>query len=179
MIRSIIVTIVLALASANSWCQATASGGKIAITGKQMGVSVDGEFKKFTAQIQFDPANPSVAKAAIDVDVASIDIGQEDFNQELRSKTWFDAKTHPKASFISSAIKPTGPDRFDATGKLTIKGKTQEVTVPVTVKTEGGARLFEGTLSIKRTAFNIGEGEWKNTDIVADDVRLRFRIPGK
>jgi polyisoprenoid-binding protein YceI len=152
------------------------STGKISIVGKQMGAPVEGEFKKFTAQVQFDPANPTAGKANIEVDVASVDIGLEDFNQELRSKTWFDAKGHPKASFVSSSIKPAGNGRFEANGKLTIKGKTQDITVPVTVKTEGGTRVFEGVLPIKRTAFNVGEGEWKDTSIVADDVQVRFRV---
>lgn len=175
----VVTSIAIVLAAAGPWVHAAAVSDKIAITGRQMGVSVEGEFKKFTAQIQFDPNNPGASKASVDVDVASIDIGQEDFNQELRSKTWFDAKSHPRATFVSSAIKPTGAGRFDAIGKLTIKGKTQDVTIPVTVKTDGSARIFEGVLPIKRTAFGIGEGEWKDTGIVADDVQLRFRINGK
>jgi polyisoprenoid-binding protein YceI len=150
--------------------------GRISISGKQMGVSVEGDFRRFTTQINYDPSNVAAAKATIEVDVASIDIGQEDFNQELRSKTWFDAKRYPKATFVSTAIKSAGTGRLDVSGKLTVKGKTQDVTVPVTVKNEGNMRVFEGTLTIKRTAFDVGEGEWKDTKIVADDVALRFRI---
>jgi polyisoprenoid-binding protein YceI len=150
--------------------------GKITIVGKQMGAPIDGEFKKFTAQIQLDPTKPEAGKAIVEIDVASIDIGLEDFNQELRSKTWFDAKNHPKASFVSTSIKPAGNDRLEARGKLTIKGKTQDVSIPLTVKTQAGARVYEGTIAIKRTAFNIGEGDWKDTSIVADDVQVRFRI---
>jgi len=175
MIRNAI-TVLAAFLLAVSLASAQAAPGKITISGKQMGAPVEGEFKKFTAQIQIDPANPAGGKATVDVDVVSIDIGLEDFNQELRSKTWFDAKNHPKATFVSSSIKPAGTGKLEASGKLTIKGKTLEVTVPLTVNTEGNARVFEGTLPIRRTAFSVGEGEWKDTSIVADEVVIRFRI---
>lgn len=155
---------------------AAPSPGAISIAGQQMGASVVGQFKTFTASIQFDPAKPAAGKVAVEVDTASIDIGLEDFNHELRSRTWFDSKNHPKATFVSGAIKPTGADKLEVNGKLTIKGKTREVAVPVTLKTEGATRVFEGALPIKRTDFNVGEGEWKATDIVADNVQIRFRI---
>jgi polyisoprenoid-binding protein YceI len=163
------------LITTSAWAQ-TAAPGKITITGKQMGAPVEGEFKKFTHKIQLDPANPATGRAVIEIEVASVDIGLEDFNQELRSKTWFDAKSHPKATFTSNAIRPAGAGKLDVSGKLTIKGKGQEVSVPVTVKNEGTTRILEGTLPIKRSAFNIGEGDWKDTSIVADDVLVRFRL---
>jgi polyisoprenoid-binding protein YceI len=156
-----------------AWAQ---SPGSITIAGKQMGVTATGEFKKFTALVQFDPTKPAAGKIAIEVDTTSIDLGLEDFNQELRSKTWFDSRAHPKATFLSSAIKATGGDRIETSGKLTIKGQTQDVVVPATFKTDGVTRVFEGALPIKRTAFNVGEGEWKKTDTVADEVQIRFRI---
>ena len=156
---------------------AAAPPGMITITGKQMGTPVTGQFKNFTAQIQFDAAKPTASKATIEVDTASIDIGLEDFNQELRSKTWFDSKAHPKATFVASAIKAGGAERMEVSGKLTIKGRMREVTFPVAVKNEGTLRVFEGALPIRRTDFNVGEGEWKATDTVADEVQIRFRIP--
>ncbi|HYM46949.1 MAG TPA: YceI family protein [Burkholderiaceae bacterium] len=164
------------LVSAVAWAQAPAAPGSISIVGKQMGAPVEGQFKKFTAQIQFDPANPAASKAAVEIDVASIDLGLEDFNQELRTKTWFDAKGHPTATFVSSAIKPLAPDRLELSGKLTIKGKTKDVTFPVTIKTEGQTRVFTGTLPIRRNDFGVGEGGWKDTSVVADEVQIRFRV---
>lgn len=155
---------------------AAPSPGTITITGKQMGTPVTGQFKNFTAHIQFDPAKPAASKAMIEVDTASIDIGLEDFNQELRSKTWFDSKSHPKATFVASTIKASAAERMEASGKLTIKGTTREVTFPVAVKSEGTTRVFEGAVPIRRTEFNVGEGEWKATDTVADEVQIRFRL---
>lgn len=169
--------LVLALfATATSADVVSNATGTVSVVGKQMNVPIEGQFRKFSAQIQFDPAKPAAGKAVVEIDMTSLDFGEEDFNNEMRTKTWFDAKTHPKATFVSSAIKPSGTDRFDITGKLTIKGKAVDLTLPATVKTERASRVFEGSFPIKRTAFNIGEGEWKDTSLVADDVQVRFRL---
>ncbi|MCC6972136.1 MAG: YceI family protein, partial [Phycisphaerales bacterium] len=66
--------------------------------------------------------------------------------------------------------------KFEAAGKLTIKGITRDVVAPVSFKVEAGQQVFEGVLPIKRLQFNIGEGEWKDTSTVADDVQIKFRI---
>jgi polyisoprenoid-binding protein YceI len=77
---------------------------------------------------------------------------------------------------VSSGIKPVGAGKLNVSGKLSIKGKTQDVTFPINVKAEGGKQVFEGQLPIKRLAFNVGEGEWKDTSMVADEVVIKFRI---
>jgi len=143
---------------------------------RQMGVPVEGKFQRFSAQVSFDPAKPAEGRASIDIDIASFDLGDADFNRETAKKEWFDAAKFPKATFVTTAIKPAAAGKFEAAGKLTIKGITRDVVAPVSFKAEGGQQVFEGVLPIKRLAFNIGEGEWKDTATVADDVQIRFRI---
>jgi polyisoprenoid-binding protein YceI len=48
--------------------------------------------------------------------------------------------------------------------------------VPVTVTQSGATETFDGALPIKRTQFDVGTGEWKDTSIVADDVVIKFHI---
>ena len=148
----------------------------ISAVSKQMNVPVDGKFKKFTASVDFDPAKPAAGKAQFSVDVASYDLGDESFNKEVRGKDWFDAATFPNATFVSTAIAPAGAGAYSVSGKLTIKGKTSDVVVPVTFKQDGANQVFDGVLPIKRLQFNIGQGEWKDTSVVADDVQLKFHI---
>jgi polyisoprenoid-binding protein YceI len=97
-------------------------------------------------------------------------------NQEVAKKEWFNSSQYPKATFVSSAIRPVAGGKLSVTGKLTIKGKTVDVTFPLSVKNDAGKQVFEGALPIKRLAFNIGEGEWKDTSMVADDVTIKFRV---
>lgn len=143
---------------------------------KQMNVPVEAKFKKFSAAIDYDAAKPEASRASMDIDTASLDLGEADMNREVAKKEWFNATQFPKATFVSSSIKPAGAGKLTVTGKLAIKGKTSDVSFPLTVKTEAGKQVFEGALPIKRLAYNIGEGEWKDTSIVADDVLIKFRV---
>jgi polyisoprenoid-binding protein YceI len=94
----------------------------------------------------------------------------------VAKKDWFNSAQFPKASFVTSSIKPAGTGKLNVTGKLSIKGKSADISFPLTVKLDAGKQVFEGVLPIKRLAFNIGEGEWKDTSMVADDVIIKFRV---
>ena len=143
---------------------------------KQMDVPVESSFKRFDARIDYDAAHPDKASARVDIDTASFDMGQADYNKEIAKKEWFNSAQFPKATFVSSSIRPAGTGRLSVNGKLTIKGKTVDVSFPLSVKPEGGKQVFEGQLPIKRLAFNVGEGEWQDTGMVADEVVIKFRV---
>lgn len=143
---------------------------------KQMSVPVEGKFRKFAAQIDYDPAKPQNAKASVEIDIASFDLGDAEFNKEVLKKEWFNAAQFPRASFVSTGIKPAAGGKLDVAGKLNIKGKAADVSFPMTVKKDGNVQVFEGALPIRRLGFNIGEGEWKDTGMVADEVVIKFRV---
>ena len=143
---------------------------------KQMGVPVEAKFTRFTAQIDYNAAQPAASKASVDIATASLDLGDPEYNKEVAKKEWFNAAQFPKANFVSTAIAPAGAGKFNVTGKLSIKGRSANVSFPLTMKTEGAKQVFEGQLPIKRLAFNIGEGEWKDTSMVADEVVIKFRV---
>jgi len=149
---------------------------RVAAVFKQMNVPVEAPFRSFSAQIDYDAAKPAASKASVDINTASFDIGDAMYNKEVAKKDWFNSAQFPKASFVSSSIAAAGPGKLNVSGKLTMKGKSANVTFPLTVKTEGNKQVFEGQLPIKRLAFNIGEGEWKDTSMVADEVVIKFRI---
>jgi len=169
------VTLLFGLAGA-AQAQVDTSKSVISAVSKQMNVPVNGVFKKFTASVDFDPAKPAAGKAQFSVDVSSYDLGDPAFNQEVLKKDWFDAATYPTATFVSSAIVAAGPGTYSVSGKLTVKGHSVDVVVPVTYKQAGADQVFDGVLPIKRLQFNIGQGDWKDTSVVADDVQLKFHI---
>jgi len=148
----------------------------VSATFKQMNVPVDANFTKFSAMVDFDANKLGAAKASIDIHIPSFDLGDPDYNHEVQKKEWFNGSQFPKASFVSSKIKSLTAGKFEVSGKLTIKGRTADVNFPLTLKKEGSAQIFEGSLPIRRLAFSIGEGEWKDTSIVADEVIIKFRI---
>ena len=156
--------------------QVDVSKSSVVATSKQMNVPTDGKFNKFSAQISFDPAKPAAGTASITIDTGSYDLGDDDYNKQVRGAEWFDAGKYPTATFVSSAIAPAGANKYNVTGKITIKGKSQTMTVPVTVTQQGATETFDGSLPIKRTQFDVGTGEWKDTSIVSDDVVIKFHI---
>lgn len=149
---------------------------RITCLARQMNVPVKARFKKFSAQIAFDPANPEVGRARIEIELASFDIDNAEVNDAVKGKAWFDIGNYPRATFVSASITRLGGGRFEVRGPLAIKGRTHEVVAPFTYKLEGGTGMFEGAFAIKRLQFNIGDGVWKDTDTVADDVQITFRI---
>jgi polyisoprenoid-binding protein YceI len=149
---------------------------QITFTSRQMGVPVDGSFKKFDAQVAFDPKKPEAAKIALTVDLASASLGAPESEAELAKQPWFDTKKFPQATFQSTSVKPTGPGKFDVAGKLAIKGTPRDVVVPVTLTQSGGTTTATGAFTIKRLDFKIGEGEWADTSMVANDVQVKFKL---
>lgn len=143
---------------------------------RQMGVPLEGKFSKFSAQVSFDPAQLANARARIDVTLASIDTGSGEADEEVVGKKWFNAQSYPLASFVSTGIKSLGGNRYQATGKLSIKGRTLDIAAPVTFQSSGSQGVFEGSFNIKRLAYAIGEGEWTDVSTVADDVQIKFRL---
>jgi polyisoprenoid-binding protein YceI len=143
---------------------------------KQMNVPVQAQFKKFTASLDYNSAKPESSKAQVDIDAGSLNLPAPEYNAEVLKKEWFNAAQFPKASFTSTSMKSSGVGKLDVTGNLTIKGKTVVASFPLSIKTEGKSISFEGSLPIKRLTFNIGEGEWKDTDMIADEVIIKFKV---
>ncbi len=166
----------VALAAGAAPLKTDPARSSVTVEFKQMGVKVQSPFKKFAAQIDYDATRPEASKASMEIDTASLDLGEAEMNKEVAKKEWFNAAQFPRATFVSSSIKPAGPGKLNVTGKLSIKGKSGDVAFPLNVKTEPGKQVFEGALPIRRLAYNIGEGEWKDTSMVADEVIIRFRV---
>ncbi len=148
----------------------------VAFTSKQMGVAVDGRFRKFAATIAFDPAKPTAATAKIDIDLASIDAGSKDADDEVVGKQWFNIKAFPTASFTSTSVKALGGDRYEAVGRIAIKGKSQDAVLPFIVKQDATGASFDGGFVLKRLDFAIGEGPWSDVGTVANEVQIKFHL---
>jgi polyisoprenoid-binding protein YceI len=174
----IVSTLAVAAVWSGAACaqQVQAAGSEIAFTSKQMGVPVDGRFRKFDAQVAFDPKKPETAKINFTIDLASVSLGAAEVEAEVVKPDWFDTKKFPQASFQSTAVKAAGPGKYEVAGKLTIKGASQNVSVPVTLAQAGAATTATGAFVIKRLDYKIGDGDWKDTSMVANDVQVRFKL---
>ncbi len=156
--------------------QLNPAGSEIAFTTRQMGVPVDGKFGKFTAQIAFDPKKAETGNVAFSIDTASARFGTAELDAETPKPVWLSAVQFPQATFLSQAIKTVAPGKFEVSGKLTIKGAAQNIVVPVQLAQTGTNATATGQFVIKRLDFKIGEGEWNDTSLLANDVQVRFKL---
>jgi polyisoprenoid-binding protein YceI len=143
---------------------------------KEMGVPVEGKFAKWTADIAFDPKKPEAGKVAFTIATGSASFGAPETDAEVPKPEWFNIAKFPNATFASTAIKAKGGGKFDVAGKLTVKGTTKDVVVPIALTQAGPTTTATGAFTIKRNDYKVGEGEWTDTSQLADDVAVKFKI---
>ena len=179
-IRTLSLALALAAAAllplaAQAQQQLVPAQSEIQFVSRQMGVPVEGKFRAFSAQVAFDPARLATSKIDFTVDTGSANIGRE-ADAELPKATWFNVAQYPRATFQSSSIKRLAGNTFEVAGKLNIKGLSSDVVVPVTLAQNGATTTATGSFPIKRLAFRIGEKEWADTSMVADEVQVKFKL---
>ena len=175
-LAGVLVMSLLGQVHATEFNQVLTDKSTLSFNYKQMGVPMEGKFRKFAARISFDPAKLNAAQAQLDVALASIDTGFSEADEEVVGKQWFNAKDYPTARFVSTGVKALGGNRFEARGKLTIKGKTLDVLAPFTFKPEGSSSTFDGAFTLKRLDYAIGEGAWSDVSAVANEIQIRFHL---
>ena len=149
---------------------------EVAFVTKQMGVPVDGRFTRFDAQVMLDPKKPETGSVAFTIDMASASLGVPETDAEMPKPIWFNVAKYPKASFKSASIKGLGGGKFEVAGKLDIKGTVRDVVVPVTITQAGANSTATGSFVLKRLEYKIGEAEWADTTVVANDVTVKFKL---
>lgn len=144
----------------------------ITVTATQQGASFTGQFKKFDAQINFDPKDLSHSSVVATIDTGSFDSQSSDRDPEVKSSDWFDIAKFPVAKFQTKSFKDLGGGKYQATADLTIRNVTKEVVLPFTLSINGKTARMNGSLSLLRTDYGVGQGQWASTDWVGGDVKV-------
>lgn len=153
-----------------------AAQSEISFVSRQMGVPIEGRFKSFGAELDFDPRRPEAGRIALTIMTGSVSFAAEQAQAEAVKPAWFDVTRHPQARFQSTAIKPLGGARYEVSGRFTLKGITRELSIPVTLTQAGSNGIATGSFVFRRLDFRVGDGEWADTSAVADEVQVRFRL---
>lgn len=175
-VLGLMACLVSPLALATEYTTVVPGQSRVDFEFRQMGVPIKGGFKRFTVQMAFDPARPETARATIEIDLASIDAGSREADEESAGRLWFNRSVHPKATFVSSQVRALGNNRFELRGTLTLKGTTRDLVIPVTYTPGRTASRFEGNFVLRRLEYGIGEGMWTDVSAVANEIPVRFRI---
>ena len=173
------VAIVLAASAwaATAW-QTVVANSRIEFTGSLAGGDFTGRFGKFDAGIVFDPADLPGSRFRVVVETASADTADADRDAALKGADFFATDRWPTASYEASQFVMTAPGRFEARGRLTMRGVTRDLPVTFTFRApaDGNSAALTGEATIHRLDFGVGQGEWQDTKWLGNDVRVRFDI---
>jgi polyisoprenoid-binding protein YceI len=150
---------------------------EIRFVSKQLGAAVEGRFRKWKANVDFRPKDLAQSRAEFEIELASIDLASEETETEIRRPVWFDTAKFPVARFTSSAVKDLGADRYEISGRLSLKGTTKDVVIPVVLKKDAaGNSVAQGQFTLNRLDYRIGDGPWADGNTVANEVAVRIRM---
>jgi polyisoprenoid-binding protein YceI len=185
-LRAIVLTLGLllgltaapALAAPSVWT-VDPGASRLAFQGAVNGTPFTGVFRRWNAQIAFDPKALAASSVAVSVDLASAASGDADRDQTMPAADWFWVAKFARASFVSRAFRDLGGGRYVATGDLTLRGVTRPISLPFTLAIAGDKAVMKGSAVIDRTAFGVGQGQWKSGDVVATKVTVNVDVTAR
>ena len=145
----------------------------------QAGAQNKGRFRRFQVSFDFSPENLVASRLDVTVETNSADTGDEERDDTLRGADLFAASKFPQAHFAATQINRTAAG-YEAVGKLTIRGVTRDARVPFAFRTasEHGAEVgqMSGKTSLRRLDYGVGQGDWKATDQLGNEVGVAFEL---
>ena len=151
--------------------------GSLTFAFVQAGAESQGAFKQFAAELTWDAARPAAGSLKVTVQTGSLDTQDKDRDDALRGSDLFDSKQYPAAQFAADSFAKRANGGLEAVGKLTLRGVTRDLRLPVTVKVSATGVELSGEVTIKRLDYGVGQGEWKSTEWVGDEVKLQYHVP--
>ncbi len=154
-----------------------APGGSLTFSFMQGGAESHGSFRQFTTELGYDEKNPAAGSLEVTVQIASLDTQDKDRDETLAGADLFDSKKYPTAQYVASSLAKRADGGLEAVGKLTLRGVTRDLRVPLRIQNSAGGVELSGEVTIKRLDFGVGQGEWKSTEMAGDDVKLQYKVP--
>jgi polyisoprenoid-binding protein YceI len=161
--------------AAPRYTQAPGSG-TLTFSFEQAGAEAQGSFRQFATELTWDAANPTAGNLKVTVQVGSLDTQDKDRDEALRGADLFDTKSHPAAQYLATGFARRANGGLEAVGKLTLRGVTKDLRLPLSIKPTANGVELSGDLTLKRLDFGVGQGEWKSTEWVGDAVKLHYVV---
>jgi polyisoprenoid-binding protein YceI len=147
---------------------------KLTFVGIQAGAEFEGAFQRFTADIRFDPQDLAGNRFDVKIDTASVDSRDSERDDAIKSEDLFAVNQFPTAHYLAERFTAKGGNKFTAAGKLTLRNVTREVPIEFTFEKKDGSAWLKGSAQLQRLDFGVGQGDWKDTENVANEVTVRF-----
>jgi polyisoprenoid-binding protein YceI len=151
------------------------AASRLEFTGVQAGAEFKGSFRKFTAAVDFAPDSLASARFDVQIDLNSLDTMDKDRDKTMRGPDIFDIAHFPTAHYVTRSFTKTAAG-YSAVGALTLHGVTKDVPIDFQFVSTAGQSKIEGTAKLKRLEFGVGQGDWKSTEWVKDEVKVAFSL---
>jgi polyisoprenoid-binding protein YceI len=151
------------------------AASRLEFIGVQAGAEFKGSFHKFTAAVDFAPDALASARFDVQIDLNSLDTKDKDRDQTMRGADIFDIAHYPTAHYVTRSFTKTAAG-YTAVGALTLHGVTKDVPIDFQFVSAPGQPKIEGTAKLKRLEFGVGQGDWKSTAEVKDEVKVAFSL---
>lgn len=144
---------------------------RLGFAAEQAQAKFDGAFSKFDADVRFDPNALGDSCAEVAIDMASVTTADKERDGILSGAEWFDTGKYPQAHFSAKTFARSG-DGFEAKGELRIRDKTAPVVFRFTLTESGGRTELRGSADLDRFAFDLGLGDWADTQWIGQRVQI-------
>ncbi len=139
--------------------------------------NVKGTFNTIEGFVELDVNQKENNKALFYVEVNDIDMNYVKYKDLVLSNIFFDAKQFPKAVVDTKKFSYVNEKNLVLNVELTIKGKSEIVPLIINIKRLAEEIVqIQSELSFSRTDFKIGIGNWSNTSILKDNVKLTTNL---
>jgi len=151
--------------------------GSLTFSFVQAGGENQGAFKQFATELSYDDQNPTAGSLKVTVQTGSLETQDKDRNETLASTDLLAVGKYPTAQYVANSFAKRADGGLEAVGKLTLRGVTKELRIPLQLRIAGSDYELSGEVTIKRLAFGVGQGEWQSTEWVGDEVKLQYKVP--
>lgn len=167
--------VTLHVSAAPSWVM-DPKQSTLQFTGTQAGAQFQGAFKSFTADIKFDPQDLAGSRFDVSIDLGSVSTKDSDRDETVKGPDFFAIAKWPRARYVTQTISAKNAMTYVGNGKLTLRDASRDVPITFTFQVNGNQALLKGTAALKRLDFGVGQGEWKDTSSVANEVGVQFTL---
>ena len=139
---------------------------------KNLGFTVDGKFGGFKGDIKFDTANLAASSIEASVETNTIDTDNGTRNDHLKSDSYFDAVKYPEIKIKSVSFKHLSGNNYTGSFSLTIKDKTNTISIPFTYVETGNNAQLKGSFQVERTDYGVGG----KSMVMSNDVKIDLDV---
>lgn len=174
-IATLMLALTLSCAASAAQYSVVPANSTLGFSGTFQGEAFQGHFDQWSAAITYDPSDLAGSHFDVGVDLASVKTGDSDRDSALPGPDFFSVAKFPKAHFVSTLIHKVG-STVVADGNLTLRGVTKPVSLDVAFKPQGSGATLDIHGIVKRLDFGVGTGDYADTSVIADDVKVSAHL---